>query len=102
MAYTAGIGICYSACVPCVAMYAQPYTPPMPKNEVNVNIGEVYVSITTDHDYPDVIDDLIRRTRELCKGIIEDIKINGADIDDIFASLHPSQFEDADDDEDED
>jgi len=71
----------------------------MAKNEVNVNIGELFISITTDHSYPDVIDDMIKRTRELARGIIEDIKLNGVDIDDLFASLHPSQFE-SDDDED--
>lgn len=80
-------------------MRSSTYTLPMAKNEVNVNLGELFVSITTDHDYPDVIDDMIRRTRELCRGIIEDIKINGVDIDDLFANLHPSQF-DGEDDED--
>ena len=73
----------------------------MAKNEVNVNIGELFVSITTDHDYQDVIDDLIRRTRELCRGIIEDIKINGVDIDDLFASLHTSDFDDDEDSEED-
>lgn len=101
MAHKAGIGICSICGVPCHAMYGWLYTSGMAKNEVNVNIGEIYISIATDNNYPDVIDDMINRARNLCRGIIEDIKINGADIDDIFASLHPSQFEDEDD-EDED
>lgn len=74
----------------------------MAKNEVNVNIGELFISITTDHSYPDVIDDMIKRTRELARGIIEDIKLNGVDIDDLFASLHTSDFDGEDDDSEED
>jgi len=73
----------------------------MAKNEVNVNIGELFISITTDHNYPDVIDDMIKRTRELARGIIEDVKINGVDIDDLFANLHASEFDGDDDEEDE-
>lgn len=73
----------------------------MAKNEVNVNIGELFISITTDNNYPDVIDDMIRRTRELARGIIEDIKLNGVDIDDLFASLHTSDFEDDEDTEED-
>ena len=73
----------------------------MAKNEVNVNIGELFISITTDHNYPDVIDDMIKRTRELARGIIEDIKINGVDIDDLFASLHTSDFDDGEDTEED-
>lgn len=85
----------------CNYIHNQPYTLLMAKNEVNVNIGELFISINTDHNYPDVIDDMIKRARELAKGIIEDIKINGIDIDDLFANLHPSQFEDIDDDEED-
>lgn len=73
----------------------------MAKNEVNVNIGELFISIATDHSYPDVIDDMIKRTRELARGIIEDIKLNGVDIDDLFASLHTSDFEDDEDTEED-
>lgn len=74
----------------------------MAKNEVNVNIGELFISITTEHSYPDVIDDMIKRTRELARGIIEDIKLNGVDIDNLFESLHVGDFDGEDDDTEED
>lgn len=69
----------------------------MAKNEVNINIGEVFISVTTEHDYPDVIADLIARARELTRNVLVDMKELGVSIEDIVESINAGY-----DDEDED
>lgn len=68
----------------------------MAKNEVNINIGEVFISVTTEHDYPDVIADLIARARELTRNVLVDMKELGVSIEDIVESINAGY-----DDEDE-
>lgn len=69
----------------------------MAKNEVNINIGDIFISVTTEHDYPDVIADLIARARELTRHVLGDMKELGVDIEDIVESI--SAGSDYDDDE---
>lgn len=77
-------------------------TPPpyQPRNEVSMNLGELFITIVTSHDYPDVIDDMTKRARELAKGVLEDAKLVGVDIHDIFEGVSPQDFDDEDEEED--
>jgi hypothetical protein len=73
-----------------------------PKNEVNINVGEIYISIATEHDYPDVISDLIARARELTRNVLGDMKTLGVDLEDIVENIsYGSDFDDGNDEEED-
>lgn len=73
-----------------------------PKNEVNINVGEIYISVATEHDYPDVISDLIARARELTRNVLGDMKSLGVDLEDIVENMSYGSDYDGDDGDNED
>lgn len=68
----------------------------MARNEININIGNLYVSVVTEHDYPDVIDDMANKARQLVKDILKDMRENGVDIEDIIDEFSNAGFEEDD------
>ena len=73
----------------------------MTLNAVHINIGELMVSIETDHNYPDAIDDMTGRARKLLKGVLEDMKTVGVDFEDLIEGVRDSSYDDEDEDEEE-
>lgn len=66
----------------------------MARNEIHINIGQLFVSVVTEHNYPDVIDDMSHKARELTKNVLADMREVGVDLDDIVESLSSQDFED--------
>lgn len=70
----------------------------MARNEININVGQLFISVVTEHDYPDVIDDMANKARKLTKEVLTDMREVGVDMEDLVESLD-SDYED---DEEED
>ena len=71
----------------------------MARNEVHINVGQLFVSVVTEHNYPDVIDDMAGRARNLTKEILSDMREVGIDIEDIVEGLSPLDFDEDDEEE---
>lgn len=70
----------------------------MARNEISVNLGELFVTFVTENEYPDIFDDMTNRVRKLTLDIISDLRENGFDLDNLFET--PDSDEDEDEDED--
>lgn len=71
----------------------------MTLNAVHINIGELMVSIETEQNYPDVVDDMTGRARKLLKGVLEDMKTVGVDFEDLIEGIRTADYDDEDEEE---
>lgn len=59
----------------------------MARNTISVNIGELWLTIETEHDYPDVIDDMVSRMRKMVLGVVTDLRDAGLELDNLFEPI---------------